>query len=95
MLVTITHYENAKSKREEFSGLLRSLICTPLQIESALVLEPSSVVRYAADLLAVVVGYGVRYRGSCGVDPVALDAVIELPLFLGFGSASHFREGEP
>lgn len=53
-----------------------------LQIERSLILQPPSVILYAANLLAVVVWDGVlRARGG-GICPVALHAGVERLLFL-------------
>jgi len=61
---------------------LTALVAARLQVEGALVLQPPPVAGDAADLLAVVVGRGVREGGDGGVDAVALDAAEEGGIFL-------------
>ena len=53
-----------------------------LQVEGALVLQPSPVAGHTANLLTIVVWRGVCKRRDGGVDTVTLDAVEEGRIFL-------------
>jgi hypothetical protein len=55
---------------------------TALAVVCSLVLEPLSVSLHAANLLAVVIGDGVRNRVGGRVNTESLDTVEELLLFL-------------
>ena len=61
------------------AGLQENL---PLLVVRALVLQPLAVLLDAANLLTVVVGYGVREALEAGVDPVLLDMLQEFLLTL-------------
>lgn len=53
-----------------------------LQIECPLVLQPSPIVLYRRDLLAVVIGNGILRTGRRGIGPVPLNAGVERFLLL-------------
>ena len=53
-----------------------------LQIECSLVFQPSPVIRYAANLLAVVIRDGILHGRTRRIDAEFLDALVELFLLL-------------
>lgn len=53
-----------------------------LQVERPLILQPSPIVRHAANLLAVVVRHRVLHRGARRIYTELFDAVEELLLLL-------------
>lgn len=70
------------NRREEVDGSPDA----PLPIEGPLVPQPTTIVLYAADLLAVEVRDGVLDAAAAGgVDAVALDAGVEVALLVGHG----------
>lgn len=64
------------------TGSLRLNISRPLLVEGTLVLQPLSVIRYARDLLSVVIWNWIRHGTGRWVDTELLHTVVELFLLL-------------
>ena len=89
-IIHVGNTEDASSLQASIIGHvhpLQTLINTsqkvlPPFIERPLILHPIPVFLHAPDLLSVVIRYRIRRRPSRRIDPVLLDPLVEVYLFL-------------